>query len=216
MENIKFENKDICKKCGGKCCKKCGCDYSTDNFQDLSMKALEEILSEGKISIVAALNIKRSKNGNKFIIPFLYLRARNKNRNVVDLLSLKSECSMLTKDGCSYSIEERPKGGVNLIPYESKCLPYEEPLKIVEGFERYQNTLSKMVKRITGKTVDQKLREDIENLFYDVTMGNFEYVSDRARKEIAPLLYDLAEIYPEICQKGIDRAKKSQIILRRK
>lgn len=216
MENIKFENKDICKKCGGKCCKKCGCDYSTDNFQDLSMKALEEILSEGKISIVAALNIKRSKNGNKFIIPFLYLRARNKNRNVVDLLSLKSECSMLTKDGCSYSVEERPKGGVNLIPYESKCLPYEEPLKIVEGFERYQSTLSKMVKRLTGKTVDQKLREDIENLFYDVTIGNFEYVSDRERKEIAPLLYDLAEIYPEICQKGIDRAKKSQIILRRK
>lgn len=216
MENIKFENKDICKKCGGKCCKKCGCDYSTDNFQDLSTKALEEILSEGKISIVAALNIKRSKNGNKFIIPFLYLRARNKNRNVVDLLSLKSECSMLTKDGCSYNIEERPKGGVNLIPYESKCLPYEEPLKIVQGFERYQNALSKMVKRLTGKTVDQKLREDIENLFYDVTMGNFEYVSDRERKEIAPLLYDLAEIYPEICQKGIDRAKKQQIILRRK
>lgn len=70
MENIKFENKDICKKCGGKCCKKCGCDYSTDNFQDLSIKALEDILSKGKISIVAALNIKRSKNGNKFIIPF--------------------------------------------------------------------------------------------------------------------------------------------------
>ena len=61
MENTKFENKNICRECGGKCCKKCGCDYSTDNFQDLSMKALEEILSEGKISIVAALNIKKSK-----------------------------------------------------------------------------------------------------------------------------------------------------------
>lgn len=103
-----------------------------------------------------------------------------------------------------------------MIPYENQCLPYEEPLKIVQGFERYQNALSKMVKRLTGKTVDQKLREDIENLFYDVTIGNFEYVTDRERKEIAPLLYDLVEIYPEICQKGIDRAKKQQIILRRK
>lgn len=195
MENTKFENKNICRECGGKCCKKCGCDYSTNNFQDLSMKALEEILSEGKISIVAALNIKKSKNGNKFIIPFLYLRARNKKRNIVDLLSLKSECSMLTKDG---------------------CLPYEEPLKIVKGFEKYQSALSKMVKRLTGKTVEQKLREDIENLFYDITMGNFEYVSDIEKKEIAPLLYDLADIYPEICQKGIDRAKKSQVILRKK
>ena len=73
-----------------------------------------------------------------------------------------------------------------------------------------------MVKRLTGKTVEQKLREDIENLFYDITMGNFEYVSDIEKKEIAPLLYDLADIYPEICQKGIDRAKKSQVILRKK
>lgn len=73
-----------------------------------------------------------------------------------------------------------------------------------------------MVKRLTGKTVEQKLIEDIENLFYDITMGNFEYVSDRERKEIAPLLYDLADIYPEICQKGIYRAKKSQVVLRRK
>ena len=180
------------------------------------MKALEEILSEGKISIVAALNIKKSKNGNKFIIPFLYLRARNKKRNIVDLLSLKSECSMLTKDGYPYSLEERPKGGVNLIPYIDGCFPYEDPLKIVKGFEKYQSILSKMVKRLTGKTVEQKLIEDIENLFYDITMGNFEYVSDRERKEIAPLLYDLADIYPEICQKGIYRAKKSQVVLRRK
>ena len=89
MENTKFENKNICRECGGKCCKKCGCDYSTDNFQDLSMKALEEILSEGKISIVAALNIKKSKNGNKFIIPFLYLRARNKKKKYSRSLIIK-------------------------------------------------------------------------------------------------------------------------------
>ena len=37
---------------------------------------------------------KKEISGNKFIIPFLYLRARNKKRNIVDLLSLKSECSM--------------------------------------------------------------------------------------------------------------------------
>ena len=70
---------------------------------------------------------------------------------------------MLTKDGCPYSLEERPKGGVNLIPYIDGCFPYEDPLKIVKGFEKYQSILSKMVKRLTGKTVEQKLIEDIEN-----------------------------------------------------
>ena len=88
MENTKFENKNICRECGGKCCKKCGCDYSTDNFQDLSMKALEEILSEGKISIVAALNIKKSKNGNKFIIPFFSFFFRLKKSNNIYFSSL--------------------------------------------------------------------------------------------------------------------------------
>ena len=210
-----YENKNICSSCGGICCKKSGCDYFVSDFPSITKSEILKALETGNISIVAGVDIQKI-NGKTIAFPILYLRARNKKRNIVDLLSLKSECSMLTKDGCTYSLEERPKGGVNLIPYIDGCLPYEDPLKIVKGFEKHQSALSKMVKRLTGKTVEQKLREDIENLFYDITMGNFEYVSDIEKKEIAPLLYDLADIYPEICQKGIDRAKKSQVILRKK
>lgn len=215
MENIKFENKNICKECGGKCCIKCGCDYSTDNFSDINLKALEEILKEGKISIVSALNIKKSSNGKKYILPFLYLRARNKNREVVDLLSLKTTCSLLTSEGCPYPLNKRPKGGVNLIPSTEICTPYESPYEIVKGWEKYQNTLSKMVKRLTGKTVNKKLEEDVENLFYDVMAQNFEYVTETERKEIYPLLRALLEIYPERCKKGIERAEKQTLILKK-
>ena len=26
-QDIKYEDREICKKCGGYCCKKCGCDW---------------------------------------------------------------------------------------------------------------------------------------------------------------------------------------------
>lgn len=212
----KLEDKKICERCKGECCKKSGCDYSTDDFSDLSMKALEEILKEGKTSIVAAIGTKRTKNGKKFIVPYLYLRARNMNRGVVDLISLKSRCSLLTETGCSYTIEDRPSGGINLIPSRIKghCYPLRSPLEIVEGWEKYQDTLAKMVKRLTGKTVDSKLKEDTENLAYDIMMGNFDYVTDREKEEIIPLLQELADIYPSEVKKGVERARKDQTTLK--
>ena len=30
------ENKELCKKCGGFCCIKSGCDYSAKDFDDLT------------------------------------------------------------------------------------------------------------------------------------------------------------------------------------
>ena len=39
---VKYENKEICKESGGKCCKKCGCDYLPKDFEDLSMNGLLE------------------------------------------------------------------------------------------------------------------------------------------------------------------------------
>ena len=181
---VKLEDKKICERCKGECCKKSGCDYSTDDFSDLSMKALEEILKEGRTSIVAAIYTKRSKNGNKFIVPYLYLRARNTNREVVDLISLKSRCSLLTETGCTYTLEDRPSGGVNLIPSRIKghCYPLKNPLEIVEGWGKYQDTLSKMVKRLTGKTVDSKLKEDTENLADDIMTGNNTTSSRTSRR----------------------------------
>ena len=55
MERV--ENREICGKCGGKCCKKSGCDYSTKDFNDLSVNAIYKKLEEGNISIVSFLRI---------------------------------------------------------------------------------------------------------------------------------------------------------------
>ena len=52
MEKIVYENKEICRECGGKCCKKCGCDYSIENFDNWNIDNLQKILKKGEISIV--------------------------------------------------------------------------------------------------------------------------------------------------------------------
>ena len=125
----KYENKDYCRNCGGYCCKKSGCDYWVDDFNDKSLKGLLEVLSSGNISIVSLLKFQKLKNEKIVAVPFLCLRARNTDRDIVDLLSIKTTCSMLTENGCSYFLEDRPSGGVNLIPGKSRfeCRPAKNP-----------------------------------------------------------------------------------------
>ena len=52
---------------------------------------------------------------------------------------MKTTCSLLKSDGCSLTLEERPKGGVNLIPDSIECYPLEDPFKIVDEWKKYQH-----------------------------------------------------------------------------
>lgn len=152
MNNLQFENKAICKTCG-RCCKKSGCDYSAADFKELSTNYLQQQLEKGDISIVSYLKFTHT-NSKTYVSPFLYLRARNINRPIVDLLSMKTTCSKLTDTGCSYTLEKRPRGGVNLIPQKNhQCYPLEDPYKIVSTWAKYQSVLQRLVKRFTGITV---------------------------------------------------------------
>lgn len=193
-----MENKEICSVCGGKCCKKSGCDYAPTDFKDLGINHLYEILMGGKISIVSTIKLERLPNGKKIANPILLLRARNIERPIVDLLSMKKTCSQLTETGCSYSYEERPSGGKNLIPVSNGiCYPSIPPTDILDSWSSYQKTLSKLVKRITGNTVDQQFSIDVEKLFIDVLNENFEGVTELELMDIKGLLPHLIEIYPE-------------------
>jgi len=44
--DVQLENLELCKKCGGRCCKKSGCDYIPDDFQELTFNYLFNVLSE--------------------------------------------------------------------------------------------------------------------------------------------------------------------------
>lgn len=196
MDTIKLEDKSICKKCGI-CCKKCGCDYSTENFEDLSTNHLKEQLEKGDISIVSYLNFTK-RGSNTYASPFLYLRARNINRPIVDLLSLKTTCSKLGKNGCEYDLEHRPKGGVNLIPLENqKCYSLEDPMKIVLTWKQYQTVLRRLVKSFTGDTVENRLKKDAYQLFIDLFLEHYERVSRLEILDVLNMLPHLASVYSE-------------------
>lgn len=112
---LEYENKELCKNCGGYCCIKSCCDYGVDNFSIITLNKILEKLNSAYASIVSTLLFKTDEKGKKYISPFLYLRARNVGRESVDLLSMKTRCSLLKSDGCAFSLDERPKGGINLI-----------------------------------------------------------------------------------------------------
>lgn len=193
-----MENKDICRQCGGFCCKKSGCDYASTDFKDLGINSLYSILLEGRISIVSAISFEKLNNGKLFANPILFLRARNIDRPIVDLLSMKKKCSQLTSKGCSYEHDNRPAGGRNLIPDENhRCHPEVSQMEIINTWNSYQRTLSKLVKRITRKTVDEQFRIDVENLFVDILNQNFDGVNEIELADIKSMLPHLVRAFPQ-------------------
>lgn len=205
-------NSEICKNCGGFCCKKSGCDYYPQDFKDLSLSALLSILESGNISVVAVLKFEKLKNDKAFFSPLLYLRARNVNRDIIDLFSMKTTCSMLTENGCSYDESNRPSGGLNLIPEENyKCHPFLDPTKKIEEWESYQKVLRKVVKRITGMDVEDKLKEDIKNTYIDFFNGNIDNVNKLELQDIERMLPLVNQVYPEMINEIIKNLGKSKV-----
>lgn len=197
MSNIKNnENLDMCSLCGGICCLKSGCDYDAKDFKDCSYNTLVKELSKGHISIVCFLKFKEDKSYE----PFLFLRARNVHRDIIDLVSMKTKCSMLGETGCKYDYKHRPEGGRNLIPrknIDDMCMSDRDPKAIVMSWKPYQKTLKRIVLQYTGMSLDKKLRIDVENLFYDILSENFTDVFYSERQEIKKFVLMLAVRFPD-------------------
>lgn len=47
----KYEDLELCKKCGGGCCKRMGCHFSPDDFAEITYESLKSKIDEGNISI---------------------------------------------------------------------------------------------------------------------------------------------------------------------
>lgn len=198
MEFINYEDKDICKKCGGLCCKKSGCDFFISDFEKMDIKYLEDFLNQGYASIIASFDFKRLTNGKLVLTPILSIRARNENRDVIDLFSMKTKCMSLTENGCKFDINKRPGGGVHLIPKENlDCYSDIDRILELEKYIPYQKTLQRLVKKFTGMSVDEKLKEDVKKLFKDISENNIDDVSPIELEEIKKLLPLLLEIYPD-------------------
>lgn len=196
---VKNENLDICRECGGMCCKKSGCDYSADDFKNCTYDNLIKELRKGDKSIVCMIKFNVDKDGNNSFEPFFYLRARNIDRDIIDLISIKTRCSLLTDTGCSLDYKHRPMGGRNLKPVRASdglCRPIIKPLDIVNTWRPYQKILKRIVLNLSGKNFEEKIREDVENLFYDILTENYKDVSVIELKDIKYFAVLLARTFP--------------------
>lgn len=112
MEIKNNENKELCAKCGGKCCKTYAGAYHPDDFNhELTDAWLQDLLEgnhaypDGKpilVSIDWAEGVKDGPDGRGY-----FLRPRHAGGDIVDP-SWGAECYHLTETGCDLSFDERP------------------------------------------------------------------------------------------------------------
>lgn len=209
MTLTKTEDKDICKACGGKCCKACGCNYASFDFPAINQAALIEALESGHISIIARLDFQFTPSGKPFASPILYLRERNIGHNAIDLVNISSTCGSLTEVGCPYDIDNRPYGGAVLKPnYPGVCNSHDAQDIVCDSWMPYQNILRKIVKRYTGKTVEEKIKEDVENLYYKIFTNNFnDFDSETSIFMYKDMVWDFLQVYPVEIAKAKKRAE---------
>lgn len=110
-------NPKICSQCGGACCKRCGCHYSPDDFEEISFEYLKTKIEKGYISIeyIDAEMILQATG-------VYILRIRNQDAPIVDNTLRRTPCILLTESGCKLDYDNRPAGGKLLVPHPNgKC-----------------------------------------------------------------------------------------------
>lgn len=108
-KNIDYE---ICAECGGDCCKRCGCEFSPDDFENISFESLKTEIEKGYISIELIDREIILEDRSVYV-----LRVRNNCMPIVDSGYRRGTgCILLTEKGCKLDYEHRPTGGKLLIP----------------------------------------------------------------------------------------------------
>ena len=216
-----FEDKDMCSKCGGMCCKNSGCNYLPNDFSNMNFDYLKSRLDEENISITAIFNF--FCNNKKEVVsanPILHLRVRNVGKGIIDLFSKKTSCSVLTETGCPYTLEKRPSGGVYLIPKKAGCINIYPEKNQIEDWTKHQKVLQKLVRYYSNNSVEEQVKQEIINTTADMYLelkvlnGNVNKASQEIRNILITLNY-LSSLYKkeiEIGQKTGEENYKKMIL----
>lgn len=135
-----LRNPEMCAKCGGECCKRCGCFFSPDDFEEVSYESLKAEMAKGYITIEHVDLDMYYMVGYAWVV-----RVRNQSDPVV-VSSVyhrpNSPCVMLGPDGCKFDWEHRPAGGKLLKPDNGLMCDSDYTLRqTVREWRRYQNIL---------------------------------------------------------------------------
>jgi hypothetical protein len=142
---VEEENKTICSLCGGNCCRKMGCQFSPDDFEDLSFEALKAEIEKGFIGIdwwEGDIDEQLNELDRVF-----FLRMRNRNKPVVDPSWGGESCILWNEEkGCPLLFEKRPKGARALLPRQSpeKCIDGYSKEMCVADWRKHHEILKKL------------------------------------------------------------------------
>ena len=138
----KYENKDLCASCGGKCCKRMGCEVFPEDVKEwygsITEETIKKMIESGDFSIDWYEGYSMEYRYG------YYIRARNINAPIVDP-SWGGQCSCLTSYGCKFDFSHRPSGGRYLIPkMNENCASKYDKRKVAEMWEPYFHILEKI------------------------------------------------------------------------
>lgn len=149
----------MCRACGGQCCKENGCIFLPQDFSSLDFEFLKTELDKGNISISGQPLKGFYNNAWTFL---LYLRARNRNADIVDLITSGGPCKMLSDTGCLWEETQRPSLGLLVKPTKIGG-PCEKKYdsNIALDWINYNDVLSKLVTYYTNKKAIDIISEEI-------------------------------------------------------
>lgn len=120
MENN--ENREICTKCGGECCKSMGCAFSPNDFnEEITKEFLIKLLETGLVSIDCYEGDPTlDEDDDSNYMNAYYPRMRNlptkySDAGLIDF-SWFAQCCLLKEDGCRLPFEYRAYQAKALIP----------------------------------------------------------------------------------------------------
>lgn len=175
-----FTNKDVCSKCGGRCCKTCGCHISPYEISFLTSNEIIQLIdNSGCISIDWWEG--NPKSGGEYGKKFFYLRIRNKGAGVIDP-TWGGECLLLTDTGCMLPTEYRPKCGRLLKPdLEGHCDSDYTKQKCAIEWMPYNHILEKVYCHYCDKEVSNI---DLSKMLNDAQRIVINHFADKVDNEI--------------------------------
>lgn len=146
---IQYTNKELCKRCGGRCCKSSGCLYAPEDFEEISFNSLMELYEKNKVMFMHV----GPWVGIWKITWVLATPKVNGKRVIYDMIEEpQGNCVFLTEKGCALEYHHRPRGGKNLIPLEKDgkicCKALYNLEKAADDWEIYNELIAVVIDHI--------------------------------------------------------------------
>lgn len=148
-----------CVGCG-ECCLTNACSCVPDEFSEITVKSIEELIDSGKYMITASYDVAVGRRGIPVkAYPHISAREANCPEDGVNITMMHSKCTMLGDNGCKFNEDERPVQGLLLIPMGIGCKCFVDTPTAI--WKPYEKVLDEIVVKRKGKTTQQLFEEEL-------------------------------------------------------